>query len=108
MVKYLRDTKGGSVAKLWSHLLKTSVMHHVLDPQTPSQYWNEGNLEQCLVDTLRRLLLGLQQNSITDVFFPSVNLLDRIEAQVKGEISTWLERAVCRYDRTGRVMDIFN
>ena len=106
MVKYLRDRKGGSVSKLWSHLLKTSVMHHVLE--TKSQYWNNANLEKCFVDTLRRLLLGLQESSITDVFFPSVNLLDRIKAQVKGEISTWLERSVRRYDRTRRVIDIFN
>ena len=25
LVKYLRDTKGGSVSKLWSHLLKVGV-----------------------------------------------------------------------------------
>ena len=106
MVKYLRDRKGGSVSKLRSHLLKTSVMHHVLE--TKSQYWNNANLEKCFVDTLRRLLLGLQESSITNVFFPSVNLLDRIKAQVKGEISTWLERSVRKYDRTRRVIDIFN
>ena len=88
LVKFLRDSKGGSVSKLWSHLLKvkqinqliyhprffpqTSVMHHVMI--TKEQYWNNANLEQCFVDTLRHLLAGLQKDSITDVFFPEVQV----------------------------------
>ena len=92
-------------------------MHHVLE--TPSEYWNNANLEKCFVDPLRRLLLGLQKNSITDVFFPSVtstdlsssfqvNMLDRIKVpQVKRQIGAWLEGVINKYDRTGQVMDIF-
>ena len=38
-----------------------------------------------------------------------VNLLDRIKSvQVKREISEWLDRLLRRYDRTGKVMEIFS
>ena len=47
-------------------------MHHVLI--TKEQYWNNANLEQCFVDTLRHLLAGLQKDSITDIFFPEVQV----------------------------------
>ena len=29
LIKYLRDTKGGSVSKLWSHLLKVRFLQHI-------------------------------------------------------------------------------
>ena len=38
-----------------------------------------------------------------------VNLLDRIKSsQVKREIAEWLNRLLRRYDRTGKVMEIFS
>ena len=38
-----------------------------------------------------------------------VNLLDRIKSgQVKRQIAEWLERLLNRYDRTGKVMEIFS
>ena len=81
-------------------------MHHVM--KTPQDYWNNANLEKCVVDCLRNLLEGLRQDSITDVFFPDVNLLDRIKKpQVKKECITWLDKLLRNYDRTGNVMNIF-
>ena len=47
-------------------------MHHVLI--TKEEYWNNANLEQCFVDTLRHLLEGLKRDSITDIFFPEVQI----------------------------------
>ena len=41
-------------------------------------------------------------------FSLQVNLLDRIKSgQVKREIAEWLERLLRRFDRTGKVMEIF-
>ena len=88
LMKYLRDIKGGPMTKLWSHLLKvtmflimfvtsiylqTCVMHQVL--QTPSDYWREDNLDTCLLDTIGKLIQGLQEDNIPDVFFPQVLLI---------------------------------
>ena len=82
-------------------------MHHVL--KTPTGYWNNANLEKCLTDCLRNLLEGLKEDSITDIFFPEVNLLDRIKSgQVKKDCTSWLDKLLRKYDRTGRVMDIFS
>ena len=42
------------------------------------------------------------------ICFLKVNLLDRIKSvQVKKEIAEWLGRLLNRYDRTGKVMEIF-
>ena len=107
LMKFLRDSKGGPAEKLWSHLLKTSVMHHVL--RTPVSYWNNANLEKCFIDSLRNLLEGLREDNISDIFFTEVNLLDRIKTkQVKKDCTIWLEKILRKYDRTGRVMDIFS
>merc|ERR1719234_9317 len=43
LMKYLRDIKGGPMAKLWSHLLKTSVMHLVL--KTDASFWNNARIQ---------------------------------------------------------------
>ena len=81
-------------------------MHHVL--KTPKDYWNNANLEKCFVDSTRNLLEGLREDSITDIFFPTVNLLDRIKnPQVKKDCIAWLDKLLRKYDRTGSVMDIF-
>merc|ERR1711892_606962 len=106
LMKYLRDLKGGPMLKLWSHLLKTSVMHQVL--LKPKTYWNNENLVTCFMDSLRNLLEGLRRKSITDVFFPHVNLLDRIKKQqvIQDNIGQ-LDRIVRRFDREGEVMDVF-
>merc|ERR1719430_1268727 len=105
-MKYLRDMKGGTVMKLWSHLLKTSVMHLVI--KTRADFWNNKNLENCFVRALQNLLEGMNKDLVPDVFFPEVNLLDRIKSkQVKKDTVGWLNNALNRYSRTGNVMDIF-
>ena len=82
-------------------------MHYVL--KTPTSYWNNANLEKCFIDSLRNLLEGLREDDIPDIFFPEVNLLDRIKTnQVKKDCINWLEKILRKYDRTGRVMDIFH
>ena len=99
LLKYMRDEKGGPLAKLWSHLLKvpkfscisfrtnsaftyepscqTSVMHMVV--AEPKDYWANDNLPICFIDSLKNLLDGLRRGEIADVFFPQVNIyLDRV------------------------------
>ena len=88
LIKYLRDIQMGAMKKIWSHLIKvvpfellkhkmitlstfqTSVMHLVLE--TEAGFWENSNLDVCLVKSLENLLCGFQQDSITDVFFPKV------------------------------------
>ena len=89
LIKYLRDIQMGSMNKMWSHLIKvisftllcwtkispliifqTTVMHLVL--QTPKSFWDNCNLEECLMGSLENLLHGFEQDFICDVFFPKV------------------------------------
>ena len=49
---------------------QTSVMHLVME--TEANFWENSNLDVCLVKSLENLLCGFQQDSITDVFFPKV------------------------------------
>ena len=46
-------------------------MHLVLS--TPESFWENCQLEQCLVRSLENLLDGFQRGFISDVFFPKVN-----------------------------------
>merc|ERR1711892_336170 len=97
LIKYLRDTKGGTMTQLKSHLLKTVVMHHVIrqDPK----YWSNGNLQMCFVDCIRNLMMGLHRKSITDVFFPEFDMLDRIrEGQVLVQACTWLDGLIKKHN----------
>ena len=38
----------------------------------PGTFWNNGNLVNCFVETLRHLISGLENGVIADVFFPEV------------------------------------
>jgi len=92
--------------KLKSHLLKTSVMHHVLrqDPE----YWNNNNLQTCFVDCIRNLWIGLQKRIIKDIFFPEFNMLDRIaDDQVLGNCCTWLDGLIKKHNRTDQISVFF-
>ena len=40
--------------------------------ETSEEFWNNSNLEVCFVRSLEGLLLGIQTNSIPDIFFPEV------------------------------------
>jgi len=100
LMKFLRDVKGGPMMKLWSHLLKVV--------KKSEDYWNNENLVKCFVDSLRNLLNGLRKGSVTDIFFPNVNLLDKIKnKQVILDIVGLLDKIITRYDRGGCVIDMF-
>ena len=87
LIKYLRDMKGGTTLKLWSHLLKvngiieidftwklfkTSVMNTMLREQV--EFWNNKNLTKCFVTSMQNLMIGLQKELIYDTFFPDVRI----------------------------------
>ena len=92
LIKYMRDEKGGNMAKLWSHLLKvrmddlendliyefklkTTVMHQVMETKNYGDYWKNDNLPDCFIDSVQRLLDGLKSGNISDIFFPEVDKL---------------------------------
>ena len=103
LLKYMRDEKGGPMAKLWSHLIKTSLMHKVLEQ--PRDYWRDENLPKCFIDSIQNLLDGLKCGRIPDVFFPEVNLLDRIKSpDVLDDVKRFLERKLEAYKQTGDIL----
>ena len=53
--------------------VQTSVMKLVM--KTPKKFWNNSNLEACFIRSLENLLVGIQTNFISDIFFPEVRLL---------------------------------
>ena len=106
LLKYMRDEKGGPMAKLWSHLLKTSVMHRVREQ--PRNYWSEYNLPNCFIDSLENLLKGLKSRQIIDVFFPQVNLLHRIKnPQVIDDVVGYIERKLRAFNQEGDILAFF-
>jgi len=106
LLKYLRDKMGGNYQKLWSHLLKTVVMHQVL--VTPARYWKEENLPNCFIDCMKKLLKGLDSYVITDLFFPQVNLVDRIKKdEVIENIVKNIQRKINAYEEDGDILKIF-
>ena len=103
LLKYMRDVKGGPMAKLWSHLIKTSMMHKVLEQ--PRDYWRDENLPNCFIDSIQNLADGLKCGRIADVFFPEVNLLDRIKSpDVLEDVKRFLERKLDAYKQTGDIL----
>ena len=97
-------------------------MHQVL--QTPSDYWRADSLDTCLLDTIAKLIQGLEVDNIPDLFFPQVahvlltltssnlnqqvNLLARIKnKKVKHDCRRFLEKALKKYKQQGAVMEIF-
>jgi len=109
MMKYLRDTTGGTILKLWSHLLKTSVMNHALRNQTSpgGDYWNNKNLTKCFVDCMRNLWVGLQKQSIKDIFFPEFNMLDRLDHTILEQCCKWLDNLIKKHTSTESVTTFF-
>lgn len=106
LLKYMRDEKGGPMAKLWSHLLKTSVMHRVREQ--PRDYWRNENLPNCFIDSLTNLLNGLKSREITDIFFPQVNLLHRIKnPQVIDDVVGYMERKLRVYYQKRDILAFF-
>lgn len=109
LIKYLRDVKGGSFFKLWSHLLKTVVMHQVIKKQDDTTYWSEKNLEKCFIDSVTALYNGLDVGIIADVFFPSFNMLTRIKRhQVITDTKQWIFKSLRMYKETGDATKMFD
>ena len=82
LLKHLRDIKGGPLKKFRSHMLKTMVLHKIImwyafRKVKPSSCWDEENLEECLLDCLRSWLDHID-NGLQDIFFPGINLMDRL------------------------------
>jgi len=105
LIKYLRDLKGGTMTNLWSHLLKTQVMHHVL--RQDMSYWNNSNLQTCFIDCLTNLWIGLEKGLISDIFFPEFNMLDRIDGKMRKQLVSWLDGMIRKYHRSGSIAAVF-
>ena len=51
-------------------VIKTSTMNLVM--MKSPEFWGNGNLVNCFVETLEHLITGLDTGFIGDVFFPEV------------------------------------
>merc|ERR1712170_122668 len=102
----MRDVKGGPFIKLWSHLIKTSVLHLVV--RKPDCFWDNSNLSNCFIAAIQNLVTGLEKGKITDIFHPQVNLLDRItNDELLEDIEIYFNRKLRKFNDTDDILVFF-
>ena len=74
LIKCLRNNWKGPIEMLSSHIIKTVVMEKTLEDEN---YWKENfNLEKNFSDCMEMLVRKIETGKVSDIFFPSVNLLE--------------------------------
>jgi len=109
LLKLLRNKKGGSMNKSWSHLIKTIVMHEVLKNHS-TEFWNERHLVSRFVGTLRIWHANFKDMQVMDLFFIQMNLMDRISKyhQAISDVRGFLGNLLARYDRESNLTFLFS
>lgn len=51
-------------------------MHQVMETKNYGDYWKNDNLPNCFIDSVQRLIDGLKNGIISDIFFPEVKKLN--------------------------------
>ena len=72
-----------------------------------ARQWEHVNFAVCTEYCLRDLLTGLKQDHISEVFFPNVNLLDRVDNEAKAHCQRELEKKMVDFDYTSDISLIF-
>lgn len=100
MLKAMRDYKGGSFVNLWSHLIKTSVMHTVLAHRQPG-FWSERFVAERFQLCLRELHERLVAKHIPDLFFLEYNMVSRLlkKGQALEDATRFFGNALRKLDR---------
>eukprot|EP00092_Neocalanus_flemingeri_P010704 GFUD01011530.1.p1 GENE.GFUD01011530.1~~GFUD01011530.1.p1 ORF type:complete len:475 (+),score=103.02 GFUD01011530.1:143-1567(+) len=93
LLKQERNEKGGPMEKIWSHAIKTAALHEVL--KNPNeQHWHEAKLPFRFADIRNAMQQYLSNEKMTDVYFPSVNMMERVKSKnVKAGVAKYLERS---------------
>ena len=93
LLKQERNEKGGPMEKIWSHAIKTAALHEVLK-NPDQQHWHEAKLAFRLADIRNSMQKYLSNEKMTDVYFPTVNMMERIKStNVKAAVAKYLERS---------------
>jgi len=81
-------------------------MHHILIHK--KDYWREENLTNCFIECIRNLWISLQKQIINDIFFPELNMLERIEEEtVLPQICAWIDGLISKHNRTNSLAAFF-
>jgi len=105
LMKHLRNITGGQAKKVKSFLIKVVVMKKILS--TPENYWNNKNLDRCFIDCLTSLKDGLKERSIPDIFYPKLNLVDRMDDRILNNNVKWLENLLEKFHKSGDITAMF-
>ena len=102
LLKHERNEKGGPMEKIWSHAIKMAALHEV-SKNPDSEHWHERNLPQRHMDIRNALQKYLKQGEMIDIFFPKMNMMDRIKnTNVKNQVAKYLDRSSDKFQKTGR------
>ena len=103
LLKHERNEKGGPMEKIWSHAIKMAALHEV-SKNPDSEHWHERNLPERHMDIRNALQEYLKQGKMIDIFFPKMNMMDRIKnTNVKNQVSKYLERSSDKFQQSGRI-----
>ena len=92
LLKQERDTVGGPFKSIKSFFIKTAAMHAVLRRPNPTD-WSEELLSERYSKVRGILQASLLNDNLPDVFFPSINLMKRIQSpDVKIDVGRYLAR----------------
>ena len=97
LLKQERNEKGGPMETIWSHAIKTAALHEVLK-NPDQQHWHEAKLPFRLKDIRNSMEKYLRNGKMTDVYFPTVNMMERIKStNVRAGVAKYLERSSQNY-----------
>ena len=92
LLKQERNAVSGPFKEIPSFFIKTAAMHAVLR-KPDLEDWSEGLLSERYYEVRGILQTSLLTDNLPDVFFPSLNLMRRIESpEVKIEAGSYLAR----------------
>ena len=92
LLKHERDIKGGPFAKIWSYAIKNAGLWEVFKFPDES-YWAPCNLENRYFDVRDALADYLEDDKLPDLFFPDLNIMNRIcSIKVKTDTGKYLRR----------------
>jgi len=82
------------------------VMAHVLREEN-ADYWNNGNLAKCFLDCTFNLYNALQKEILRDIFYPELNMFERLEKNILEQSCKWLGGLRNKYLREETVAVFF-
>ena len=93
LLKAERNDIGGPFKKVKSFMIKMVALHCVMDKPDP-EFWEEKYLVDRYQELRNRLQQSLETDMLTDIFFPNLNIMNRIKVpQVKSDVARYLDKS---------------